>query len=481
MSLPDEPWSAEGVAGVVDAESAQRIASESVSTDGTGAEEASGPGRLTRSMVIVKRFRGTDGLFGMFASLIAAQFSGAALGFVYWTLAAHLYPSSQVGSAAAATSTMLLLGMFGGLGVGTLLVSLLPSARAEDRWTLMTTGLGMVCLVCLVLGLGWSLLAPSLGASLSSTGGNIRTTLVFVVGVASTGVNLAFDYVVLGVRRQRAQLAQNVIAAGGKVILVPIFAYAGVRSGLGLVTAWVIALAMSIVFTMPMLRLHRPRRTRGALARRLDLIRTHRGAAMHHYLLNLAVGSAGLLLPVVVALVSPPRQVAYFAVARLISTMVLMLPYFLTIALFAAAAENSDHLRSRVRHTMAIGLGLNVAIAVVLLPGASLVLRIFGGNYAAHGAASLRLLVLAGPLLVFKDHYVAIRRSQGRLSKAVRLAAFGVIIESAGAALGGKLWGLNGVCLCWLTALLLEVITVAPVIANTAFGWTRASWATKWL
>ena len=468
-----------------DVDRAQSSAGEplSVLAPASGGEhgDATASGGTSDAKGLLLRLKGRDGLFGIFSSLTTAQLCGAALGFVYWTLAARIFPSDQVGPAAAATSTMLLLGVFGSLGVGTLLVSELPAASPEDRPALMSTGLGVVALASSVLGLGWSLLAPLLGRSFSAAGGSVATDLVFVLGVTATGVNLAFSYAAIGIRRQRAQLVQNVLATGGKVVLVPVVASLGVHSGLGLVTAWTVALVVSIVLTIPMLGLHRSRPARRVgLAARRALIATHRRAALHHYLLNLAVGSAGLLLPVIVALVLSPQEVAYFSVGRLISMIVLMLPYYLTIALFAVATDESA-LRSRVRHTLAAGLGVNAVIAVVLVPAAPFVLRIFGGAYAAHGTTSFRLLILAGPLLVFKDHYIAIRRSQARLPRAIRLATFGVVIESASAAVGGTLWGLDGFCLCWLGALALETLIVMPIVAETAFGWKRRTWAGAWL
>jgi len=50
---------------------------------------------------------------------------------------------------------------------------------------------------------------------------------------------------------------------------------------------------------------------------------------------------------------------------------------------------------------------------------------------------------------VIKDHYVAIRRSQGRLGDAVKVMAAITCAEAAGAALGGIYWGMTGLCAGW--------------------------------
>ena len=57
---------------------------------------------------------------------------------------------------------------------------------------------------------------------------------------------------------------------------------------------------------------------------------------------------------------------------------------------------------------------------VVAEVAAPLALRIFGPAYVMNGTTALRLLVLVGFGYVIKDHYVAIRRAQGRLGHAAK-------------------------------------------------------------
>jgi len=45
---------------------------------------------------------------------------------------------------------------------------------------------------------------------------------------------------------------------------------------------------------------------------------------------------------------------------------------------------------------------------------------------------------------VIKDHYVSIRRAQHRMSHASSIMAIGTAVEVGGSAVGGALWGLNG-------------------------------------
>jgi hypothetical protein len=91
-------------------------------------------------------------------------------------------------------------------------------------------------------------------------------------------------------------------------------------------------------------------------------------------------------------------------------------------------------------------------------------LRIFGPGYALNGTTALRLLVLVGPAYVIKDHYVAIRRTQGRLSHAAKVMAVGTCAEAAGATLGGIYWGVTGLCAGWAIAATAEGLVLLPAV-----------------
>jgi hypothetical protein len=73
-------------------------------------------------------------------------------------------------------------------------------------------------------------------------------------------------------------------------------------------------------------------------------------------------------------------------------------------------------------------------------------------------------LILVGPAYVIKDHYVSIRRAQGRLSHAAKVMGLGTTAEVSGAALGGALWGLTGICAGWAITASCEAVFLLPAV-----------------
>ncbi len=142
----------------------------------------------------------------------------------------------------------------------------------------------------------------------------------------------------------------------------------------------------------------------------------------------------------------------------------LIIPYLLALSLFAERSGDPGLLHRHVRHTLPVGLALSGAIVLVVEIAAPYALRLFGPAYAANGTTALRILILVGPAYVIKDHYVSIRRAQGRLSHAAKIMAIGTAAEVTGAALGGALWGLTGICAGWAITASCEAVFLLPAV-----------------
>ena len=91
-------------------------------------------------------------LFTTFGYLVARQGATAVIGLIYWAVVTHLFEARDVGLAAAAASTGLLLAAFGALGVPLLLLAEIETIEAAKRRVIFTTGLAIAGAVVLDLG-----------------------------------------------------------------------------------------------------------------------------------------------------------------------------------------------------------------------------------------------------------------------------------------------------------------------------------------
>ena len=389
-------------------------------------------------------------LFTTFGYLVAKQGATAVLGLAYWAVATHLFSARDVGLAAAASSTAFFLGAIGALGIPLLLLAELDSLPAAVRRVTFSTGMYISCLAVLILSLATLALSPFLGESLRIIGADSATAALFVVGSVATMATLTFDNAAIGLHRGSAQLWRGSLSSVLKLAVVGVLALAGARTASGLLFAWALALVVSLIVCVPMLRLQPTAAGEGNLSHRVALARRYGVLSLKHHVLNLSINSISYIVALIAALLISPQEVAYFSTALLVSSTAMIIPYLLALSLFAEISGDQSLLHRHVRRTLPFGLALCGGILVAAEVAAPLVMRIFGPAYAVNGTTALRLLLLVGPAYVIKDHYVAIRRAQGRLNHAAKVMAAGTCAEAAGAALGGIYWGMTGLCVGWV-------------------------------
>lgn len=414
-------------------------------------------------------------LFTTFAFLVAKQGAAAVLGLAYWILATRLFASHDVGLAAAAASLAAFLAAVGVLGIPILLLAELSSLDDATRREMFTTGLAIACSVVLVLAAAAMGLSPFLGKSLREIGQDPVTASLFVIGTVATVATITFDNAATGLHLGSAQLTRGTVGGLLKPACVGLLVLAGVTAAAGLLLAWAAALTASVAICFPMLRLGSGRGGSSTLRSRVALARRYGLLSFNHHVLNLSINSISYIVPLIAALLIAPQQVAYFTSAFLLSASVLIIPYLLALALFAEKAGDEELLHRHVRRTLPIGVALCGAIVIVVQLVAPLALRIFGPAYSANGTTALRLLILVGPSYVVKDHYVAIRRAQGRLTDASRVMALGTSVEAVGAAVGGVLWGMIGLCVGWAIAATGEAIALSPSVMKVFRGPTTVA------
>ena len=402
-------------------------------------------------------------LFTTFGYLVAKQGATAVLGLVYLIVATHLFSARDVGLAAAASSTAFFLGSVGALGIPLLLLAELGSLPAAARRVTFSTGMYISCLVVLILSLGTLAFSPFLGSSLRILSADPATAALFVIGSVATMGTLTFDNAAIGLHRGSAQLWRGSLNSVLKLAVVGVLVMVGIRTAPGLLVAWALTLVVSFV-CFPMLRLEPSPAGEGNLSHRIALARRYGVLSLKHHVLNLAINSVFYIVGLIAALLLLPRELAYFSTAFLVESTAMVIPYLLALSLFAEISGDQSLLHRHVRRTLPLGLALCGGIVVVAEVAAPLAMRIFGPGYVINGTTVLRLLVLVGPAYVIKDHYVAIRRAQGRLGHAAKVMAAGTCAEAVGATLGGIYWGMTGLSIGWAVSSSLEAVVLLPAV-----------------
>lgn len=396
------------------------------------------------------------------ASLFSTYAVTSAVGVLFWLLAARQFPIGSVGVAGAAVALMMLLATLGTCGLGTLLIARLPATDQGQRRLLVRTALLVTGLAGGVL----ALLVPFVAITvvgvddLRAVAGSPGLAALFAVGTALMAVSMVLDQAVLTIGSGSLQLERNTVASVVKLVALLGLVALGESGGMAIFLAWTLGTAL----TLPLVVW----RTRGGLqhdhsTRLVDVsvLRGLGGQAVTHHSLNIALQVPLQLLPLIVLVGVTAEANGVFATALQVTGGIFALPFAIAIALFASARGSEHDTVERMRRTLPLALGISLLANLVLFPLAGMVLSLFGAEYSAQGVEVLRLLALAGLPIVVKDHFVALRRVQGRTGEATLVLAGMTVFELVAAGVGVLVGGLVGLCSFWLGALVLEAVVLA--------------------
>jgi O-antigen/teichoic acid export membrane protein len=399
-------------------------------------------------------------------SMVGATLATSLLGVAFWFVAAQHFSQAAVGVAGAAVSAMLLIGFVASFGLGTLLMGELPRREGAQR-SLLSAALLSAAAAGLALGLVFALLAPLLTANLSPLSETALAAAAFGLATALTALAYVLDQSLIGMLRGGLQLARNVVFAavklGGLLVIAGLVTDPGAAWIYG---AWGAGIAISLVI-LPRFLLSRP--AGEELRPDFASLRELRRAAASHAVVNLALETADLAMPVIVVSLLSATENAGFYIAWLIVGFLVMVPLSLSSVAYAIdSGETASEQGGRFRFTLAASLAFAVAATVVLIPGAELVLEVFGSGYAETATAALRIMTLGVFPLIVKTHYIAIHRTRRTLRRALPLAWAGTVLELGGGALGAALGGITGVAWGWLAGLVIEAAVMAPDVFGRA-------------
>ncbi len=399
-------------------------------------------------------------------SLVGTTVITSALGFAYWWLAARQFPPEAVGIASASVSTMLLLGSFCMLGLGTLLITELPRQPGREV-SLISTALVVVGVAGAGIGVLFAVVAPYASVEFNPLKASATNIVVFAAGVSLTAITLVLDQALIGILCGSLQLWRNTIFAVAKVILLFVIGlYLSQKAGMTIYTTWVGGVALSLATLLGFV-IYRKGWLGRAYFPQWGLLRKLGLAALQHHLLNLTLEAPTLILPVLVTVLLSAKMNAWFYISWMIASFIFDVPIALTTVLHAMNSAQQSSLRHKARLTIGLALVTSVLANCLLQFATKQVLGLFGSAYAEQATWCLRILGLAAFPLIIKNHYISICRIQDRVGRAMLGMLPGGALEVVTAMGGAYLGGLLGLSLGWVIAIVVEAILMFPTVYQT--------------
>ncbi|MEV6299703.1 hypothetical protein AB0M02_09905 [Actinoplanes sp. NPDC051861] len=416
---------------------------------------------------ILTALKGHVDLFLNAGSLMATTLITSLFGFAYWWVAAHVAPLEAVGQASAAVSAMTLIGTIGMFGMGTMLISELPSI-SRGRWDLISTCVLAAGTAATTGGLIYVAVAHLWIPGLKDAFGGTAATALLVAGIALNAMTLVLDEAMVGLLQGPLQLMRNAWFSVIKLVLLGLVAVLpGTLTGGELLLTWVAGVVTS---TAILFRALRRRRMIDSLRPSARLLRGRGRATFDHNLLNLATYLPRAALPLVVTAVLSAEANAAFYTAFMVLSFLAMVPGNVALTLFAVTAGDRAALRGKVRVGLLICLGGGLPVSLVVLLLAEPIMSLFGAAYATTAGGALAILALTYVPFVFHHFFLAISRVNGSLRGAGVFSVFAGVAELLAAWYGGTQHGLNGLVTAVAVVMAIEMVLVAPTVLRVVFA-----------
>jgi O-antigen/teichoic acid export membrane protein len=361
-------------------------------------------------LVRVARERLADSMVRNSGYLMAATASTSLLGYVFWIVAARLYPTATIGEAGSGVSAMAFASLLGAVGGSSAIIGELPGKRRPDEWSVtVTTMLVFTSVTSVVAGLGTVLVLAHAGDSAFLYRRGVWIA-AFVVGVVATTASQLLENIWVAERQAGWFFGASTFFAAAKLAMVaiPVFVVFGAT---GILSAWSAVLAVTVAGCMLVLtRLYhyRPR-----IASFRQQIWSMRHTLTGNYLITVGDQVPMYLIPVVVALVVSPYAAGWFYAAYKIGGFYAVFASGVGSATFAEGSHHPDRALSMTISGMKLILPFTVLGMVATIGGGRLVLSAFGTGYAAHAYTLLVLLSIAA----IPDAVVNIYRSLLRVER----------------------------------------------------------------
>jgi len=398
-------------------------------------------------------------------SVVGTTLVNSALGFAYWWVAVRIFSPESTGLAVAALSAMGLLGRLAVMGLGTAIVGVLPN-YAGNRSGLILAAFLFAGVSAVVLGVGFTLLAPMLFPTFTPFRASLFVVVLFTSGVVFTTIGTVLDTVLIGLLQGWLQLLRNIIFATCKLVLIWFAAGWFGDNEVAVYATWVAGDLISLVAVGAlMIRLHHIVFVPSPEWRSIFGLGRN---AMGHHVLNLARLAPSLITPVLVAGLLSPRANAEFYVTLLLASSIQIVAAAATFTLYAVANQSPEKLHHQVRFTLALSTaGVTVGVILLWLSG-NLLLSLFGWSDSGTGRLLLLLIGLAAYPMIVKDHWIALLRLRQDVRWAAWATTAGAIMEILFAAAGAVFGGLLGLAAAWLVAQLIQGALMATHVYHAA-------------
>ncbi|OZM83547.1 lipopolysaccharide biosynthesis protein [Pseudonocardia sp. MH-G8] len=345
-------------------------------------------------------------------ALVLSSGLTSVIGLLYWVVAARLFAPEVVGVNNTLISTMTLLAVAAQLNLGNALLRFVAVAGSSAR-RLVLSCYAVAGAAAAVAGAVFALGARWWAPELLDAVGPGPLIAFFALATPVWTVFVMQDYALTAVKRATLVPVENLVFSLLKIALLALGALVAFSSVIAV--SWVVATALIILWITAFLLRVLPRRSSGAAAPSPVRPRTVARFVSADWTGGLFTLAVEFGLPLLVLVTLGAEQAATFGIAWAIAYGLYLVSHGMGQSMVAHVAADPAGLAAARRSMTTKSLALVLPAVLVIVPGAGLILSVFGEHYVTTGTTLLALASLSAvPNVVVTETLFAARVRQQR-------------------------------------------------------------------
>ena len=377
-----------------------------------------------------------------------ASLTTAIAGFLFWAIAARLYPAGDVGVASAIVSAINLTFQLSMLGMNFAVIRFYP----EYGERVMGSAVVITSLAGLVFSTTYGFLMMRSG-SFQGVFTPLFLATFILFSVIGTLYNLFSTYAIAR-RKAEHSFIQSILFSSRflfLLILIPL-------GSLGIVSAFGAGLALGLVYALLVIGTTFPRIDREFIG---DAVKFSLG----NYIANIANIAPNYLMPTLVLSMLGKEDAAYFYMAFAIGNLVLFVPNAINTSFFVEGSHGLKDMKKTLKKAIIFSYVYLAVVTLFVWFFGGFVLRFFGEGYV-NGLPLLRLMVIGGFFVVVVNFSITILNIQKRVKEIVMINTLKTTTLLSLSYFLISRRGIIGIGISWVVSLIILSLALVTILSR---------------
>jgi O-antigen/teichoic acid export membrane protein len=384
--------------------------------------------------------------------ILLTLITSAGIGFLFWIIAAKIYPQEEVGLNTALISVVSLIALISFLGLDQSLIRFFPE---RDKFKILTTSCLVITISTIIIGIIFVLGVNLWSPGLSMIWDNL---IIFFLAIIAFSLITPTANAFIASRKSNYYFLQNLSLSSRLVlVLLPVF------GKLGIFISFSISCIIGVLFSIYLI--HRLKLGKFSVKKALSidwdfLKQSFRFSIVNYYTMLFAT-VPGYLLPIIVLNVLGGEQTAYYYIAYTIAYLLFMISGAFGTSLFVEGSHGRSLKTNTLRSIVGIFIIL-VPIALFFFFFGDYVLLIIGKSYI-NGFNLLKAFIVSSFFYTICQLYLSILKVQKRLKELTIVSFIIFVLLISLSYILMYIYGIVGVGYAWIISYSIGMVLIIVI------------------